>query len=109
MAWEGSTRKATLPPDWAKIRIAVFERDGWQCTKIRSSDGRRCSEKNPSRLECDHVSDRLDHSMAGLTTLCHWHHLRKSSSQGGTAAAAAPPRVQIKRPERVHPGLIQKR
>lgn len=109
MAWEGSTRKATLPPDWPQRRQATFARDGFQCTKIRSSDGRRCSERNIARLECDHIDDRLDHSPGNLTTLCHWHHLRKSSSQGGKAAAAAPPRVQIKRPERVHPGLIQKR
>ena len=109
MAWEGSTRKASLPPDWRPLRLAVFERDGWQCTHIRSNDGYRCSERNPDRLECDHVGNRLDHSMANLTTLCHWHHLRKSGSQGGKAAAAAPPRVQLKRPVRQHPGLIQKR
>lgn len=110
MAWEGSTRKETLPSDWEPRRRATFERDGWRCTYVRS-DGRRCSEKNPRRLECDHVGDRLDHSLPNLTTLCNWHHQRKSSSQGGTAAqvVAAERRNLRKRPPETHPGLIQRR
>lgn len=105
MAWEGSTRKATLPVDWPKLRQDVFDRDGHRCTYMRS-DGRRCSTRD--RLECDHVGDRLNHDPSNLTTLCSWHHLRKSSSQGGQAAAAAKaerPSLARRKPER-HPGLL---
>lgn len=109
MAWEGSTRKATLPAGWDKLRLSIFERDGWQCTHTRSDSGRRCSEKRRDRLECDHVNDRDDHSPANLTTLCRWHHIRKSSSQGGQATVVGPKPTLKRRPPEAHPGLIQKR
>ena len=102
MAWN-TTRKETLPPDWPRLRLAVFERDGHQCTYTRRDTGRRCSETK--RLECDHVGDRMKHSMDNLTTLCHWHHLRKSGSQGGKAAALRP-RRELKLPTETHPGIV---
>lgn len=104
MAWEGSTRKETLPSNWPIIRQQVFARDGNRCTIIKAN-GKRCWDKAE---ECDHIGDRLDHSHANLRSICSWHHQRRSSSQGGKASAARP-RAQIKRPPEVHPGLIQKR
>jgi len=103
VAWEGSTRKATLPINWEKLRSTVFQRDGYRCTYVRS-DGRRCTTTD--RLECDHVVDRLNHDPSNLTTLCSWHHLRKSSSQGGKAKAAAPKRSLARRAPERHPGLL---
>ena len=107
MAWEGSTRKETLPPDWAQRRQAVFARDGNRCVVIKK-DGRRCWDRE--LLECDHIGDRNDHSLENLRTLCQWHHARRSASQGGLASANAKQnRPSLKRPPEVHPGLIQKR
>lgn len=60
--WAGSTRRATLPPDWNRRRQATFRRDGWRCTT--------CGHHDPTgrTLECDHTGDRNDHTR--LTTLC---------------------------------------
>lgn len=106
MAWEGSTRKETLPPDWPQRRQAVFARDGNRCVVIKK-DGRRCWDK---ATDCDHIGNREDHSLANLRSLCSWHHQRRSSTQGGTASAIAKQnRPSLKRPPEAHPGLIQKR
>lgn len=103
--WAGSTRKVTLPPDWEARRAAVFERDGHRCVYVRST-GRRCSER--TRLECDHINDRDDHSLENLQTLCTWHHLRKSGGQGGKASAEArKQRTPFREPE-PHPALTGK-
>lgn len=104
MAWEGSTRKETLPPDWGQRRLAVFARDDNRCTVIKAN-GKRCWDKAD---ECDHIGDRLDHSLENLRSICSWHHQRRSSSQGGKASAQRE-RAPIKRPQESHPGLIQKR
>jgi len=106
MAWEGSTRKVTLPPDWARRRQAVFERDGHRCVIIKAN-GKRCWDRD--KLECDHIGDREDHSLENLRTICQWHHGKRSASQGGaaSAAAAAQKRTSIKRPPETHPGLIK--
>lgn len=85
MAWEGSTRRETLPPDWLEIRQKVFARDGYRCTAILP-DGRRCP--GPAQ-ECDHIGDRLDNSLGNLRSLCTPHHQHRSSSQGGRASAEA--------------------
>ena len=85
MAWEGSDRRETLPPDWAEVRAAVFARDGYRCVEIMP-DGRRCV--NPAQ-ECDHGGDRLDHSLGNLRSLCTPHHKAKSSAEGGRASAVA--------------------
>jgi hypothetical protein len=103
-AWEGSTRKETLPPDWEQRRQAVFARDGNRCVIIKQ-DGRRCWDRE--NLECDHIGDREDHRLESLRTICSWHHQRRSASQGGTASANRL-RPQTKRPPETHPGLIQK-
>lgn len=85
MAWEGSTRRETLPPNWQEIRAAVFARDGYRCVEIMP-DGRRCISQ---AQECDHGDDRLDHSTSNLRSLCAPHHRAKSSAEGGRASAAA--------------------
>lgn len=103
MAWDGSTRKETLPPDWRQRRAAVFARDGNRCVIVKKN-GRRCWDK---ATDCDHIGSRDDHSLQNLRSLCAWHHGKRSASQGGTASANRPKR-QINRPPETHPGLIQK-
>lgn len=98
MAWEGSTRRETLPPNWREIREAVFARDGYRCVEIMP-DGRRCI--NPAQ-ECDHGDDRLDHSMGNLRSLCKPHHAARSASQGGRASQAARKKRRRLRPAERH-------
>jgi 5-methylcytosine-specific restriction endonuclease McrA len=99
MAWQGSTRRARLPNDWARTRRRVLRRDGHACQSV-FSDGRRCGM--PAN-QVDHIEPGDDHSMANLQALCGWCHARKSSSEGGTAAALT--RVRTERPTTTHPAL----
>lgn len=96
--WSGSDRKETLPANWEYLRQRTFKRDGYRCVAT-TIDGTRCRETK--NLECDHVGARDNHELSNLRTLCHWHHLRRSSGQGGRAAAQAQRkrRVQFRRPE----------
>lgn len=106
MAWEGSTRKETLPPDWERRRQAVFARDGNRCVIIKQN-GKRCWD---AATDCDHIGDRDNHELSNLRSLCSWHHARRSGSQGGSASAKARrERPSLKRPPEQHPGLIQSR
>jgi hypothetical protein len=98
--WKGSTRRATLPPNWATvIRPAVLARDGYRCMHIRDDDT-RCPER---ATDVDHLGDRDDHRLENLAAKCGWHHRRKSGTQGARAANAR--RLPRKRPPEPHPGL----
>jgi len=96
--WAGSTRSATLPPDWERRRKRVLERDNYQCQHIRSDRNRKCGAR---ANQVDHINQerREDHSDENLQSLCQWHHQRKSSAEGGrgNARKKAAPR---------HPGLL---
>jgi len=82
--WANSDRRSRLPADWAKIRSRVFRRDGYRCT-ARMLDRTRCPEP---ATDCDHKIPGDDHSMENLTSLCSWHHGKKSGNEGGKARAA---------------------
>jgi len=98
--WEGSTRRATLSPEFFRNRARVLRRDG-----------RMCQLRDPMCIgvatEVDHIGDRLDHSEPNLRAACKPCHQNRSSGQGGVAAGRV--RKQIvanrKRPEERHPGL----
>jgi 5-methylcytosine-specific restriction protein A len=89
-------RRSTLPPRWSTIRRAVLDRDGHRCTWL--DDGQRC---NAPANQADHLDNPDDHSLANLTSLCAWHHARKSSRQGNDARR----RPSERRPPERHPGL----
>jgi 5-methylcytosine-specific restriction protein A len=95
--WQGSTRKAELPPDWAAIRARILARDGRQCTE--RDEGVRCVQ---AATDVDHIGDKHDHRDENLRALCDWHHKKRSSAQGNAARVRIPER---RRPER-HPGLL---
>lgn len=97
MAWEGSTRRSRLPPDWPATRLRILERDSHRCTWIEN--GKRCTER---ATDVDHRVPGDDHSDRNLRSLCPWHHRRKSSAEG--AAARAPQPTQRRPPEQ-HPGV----
>lgn len=104
MAWETSTRRDTLPPDWPALRRLVLARDSYRCRWIEHN--RRCPV---TATDVDHI-DRLggDHP-SNLRALCGPHHQRKSSREGGVAAGAArrARKAARKRPPEPHPGLIR--
>lgn len=95
-AWEGSTRRRRLPPDWETIRRRILRRDGWRCTAV--DDGRRCSRP---ASDVDHVQHGDDHRPSNLASLCSYHHRKKSSAEGN----AARERPTMRRPPEPHPGL----
>lgn len=100
--WQGSTRRVTLGKTYHRNRALVMRRDG-----------RRCQLRTPgicigAATECDHVGDRLDHSVENMRAACHPCHLDRSSRQGGQAAGQARKAraaARFREPER-HPGLL---
>jgi hypothetical protein len=93
------TRRTTpLPKGWAKLRLAVLDRDGHRCTWTDNGD--RC----PSRAtEVDHVGPPNVHDPRLLRSLCTPHHRRRTAHQ---ANAAKTPR---RRPPEQHPGVVADR
>ena len=85
LSWRKRRPKTSI---WAKVRLKVFDRDGWACV--------RCSKKG--RLECDHVTPLEDdhnqdmYSMGGLQTLCRGCHIEKSREEA-RARFKTPPAV----------------
>ena len=57
---------------WGKVRLVVFDRDGWKC--------RTCGRGG--RLECDHIQRLEDggalYDLGNLQTLCRGCHFDKS-------------------------------
>jgi 5-methylcytosine-specific restriction enzyme A len=101
--WAGSTRRQTLPPDWAALRRQILERDGYRCT-WELLPGIRC---NAPATDVDHI-DGHRNDPDNLRSLCMPHHRSRSSSQGGMASGAqAKRRAQLRyRPAEQHPGLV---
>ena len=62
---------------WARVRRAVFARDGWRC--------RECG--TAGRLECDHVvpldtePDQDPYDIDGCQTLCRSCHIAKTAAE----------------------------
>lgn len=99
--WDGSTRRERLPADWPERRLYVLRRDGYRCTALRR-DNTRCPVR---ATDVDHIRPGDNHDSANLTSLCRWHHARKSAAEGGRAAAAR--RAPRRRPPERHPGDIR--
>ncbi|MBV1856667.1 HNH endonuclease [Catellatospora tritici] len=95
--WEGSTRRVRLPADWPARRARVLTCDGHRCTA--SDDGTRCTR---AATDVDHVHRGDNHDDTNLTSLCGWHHARKSSAEGNAARALT--RMTQARPRERHPG-----
>ena len=99
--WQGSTRRATLPKDWWRVRWAVLERDGHRC-QLREPD--LCVG---IAAEVDHIGSRADHRPENLRAACRPCHQHRSSQQGGQAAGERR-RARVaarRRPPEPHPGM----
>ena len=101
--WQGSTRRATLPPDWYKLRQAVKARDKGKCRcpGCPKCVGGPCITPG---TDCDHIGSRTNHALTNLRLLCGACHLHRTGRQGGTAPRKARPTG--KRPPEQHPGVL---
>lgn len=101
--WAGSDRRERLPANWSSIRRRIFRRDGNRCTH-RDEAGERCAEP---ATDVDHIFRGDNHQDSNLTSLCDWHHQRKSSKEGAEAKAAQWRKNNRKfRRTESHPGLL---
>lgn len=75
-AWAGSDRKARLPGDWMKRRLAALERCFFICEWVEN--GVRCPER---ATDVDHTIANDDDSDENLQGLCRRHHLAKTSKE----------------------------
>ena len=102
--WQGSTRRSRLPVNWASLRKAVLERDGYQCTELLPS-GTRCPAVATDVDHDEAMTD--DHSADRMHSKCRKHHASKSAREGGQASGAqAKRRAALRyRPAERHPGL----
>lgn len=96
MPWETSNRRAELPADWDKIRVAQLERDDNRCT-WRLPSGKRCPRR---ATEVDHYGDKNDHTK--LRSLCSDHHKQHTQSQ----ARRARQKGSRRRRGEDHPGRV---
>jgi 5-methylcytosine-specific restriction protein A len=66
--WEGSTRKARLPPDWQRRRRRILRRDF------------TCRHPGCDSLsdEVDHIDGTDNHNDSNLQGLCRYHHQQKT-------------------------------
>ncbi|TYK45167.1 HNH endonuclease [Actinomadura decatromicini] len=95
--WKTSTRKATLPTGWDKIRRRILTRDNHTCYKCGNH-----------ATHVDHVANSAaggDDSDANLAAICFDCHQTKSSAEGGRAAQARKPKRT--RPAEAHPGIVR--
>lgn len=98
--WEGSNRRAELPPGWySHIRPRILRRDRHAC-QWRMAVGGICGK--PAN-QVDHRAGKDDHRDENLQALCETHHLRKSSAEGQAAHKPRPSRNRAPEP---HPGAI---
>jgi len=98
-AWQGSTRRESLPPNWQTLRRQILDRDGRRCT-ITMRDGTRCRDK---ATDVHHLGTRDDHRPEQLAAICSWHHKRITAQEANGARS----RPTSRRPTEPHPGLIR--
>jgi hypothetical protein len=99
MAWSGK-RRTELPPDWAKRREAVKRRAKGRCEAEQHEP--QCDGVG---RECDHIGDKLNHSLSNLQWLSTPCHLAKTKRQAAEASQAR--RAALKLPREAHPSRIR--
>ena len=74
MSWRKGERPSRR--QWGKVRLAVFDRDGWACVLCGKA----------GRLEADHVTPLDDggalYDLANIQSLCRACHFAKSRGEG---------------------------
>lgn len=96
MAWEGSDRRARLPPDWKQRVNDVWARDGGRCT-WRLPSHKRCPRRG---ADVDHIRNDDNHDLSNLRLLCRHHHDKKTQAESRFGRERWKGK---KRPEERHP------
>lgn len=97
MAWDTSTRRHRLPPNWHTLRTQVRDRAQGQCqaaTHHPHCDG--------LGHDADHITPGDTHTLNNLAWLNHNCHKAKTAQETAARNAARTRR----RPEEQHPGLL---
>jgi len=97
MAWDTSTRRHRLPPDWQAIRRQVQARAGDRCQAVTHHP--RCDGYG---TDADHITPGDNHSLTNLAWLNEHCHRLKTAQE----TAARNRSRGRKRPEERHPGLL---
>lgn len=96
-----SRRTEPLPKNWAKLREAQLERDGFQCVWILPS-GTRCP--SPA-VDVDHYGEAWEHHK--LRSLCEPHHDKRTQRQAAEARRRKQmPVTPVRRPREQHPPYL---
>lgn len=85
--WAGSTRRATLPPDWDRIRAEILERDT-TCQLAYPGTwhtARGLTSCTGTPTEVDHIHSATDHTPANLRGVCPPCHRRRTQQQAAAA------------------------
>ena len=73
MSWRAGERPSRR--QWGKVRLKVFDRDGWACVKCGKA----------GRLEADHVTSLEDggalYDLGNLQSLCRGCHFEKTRGE----------------------------
>lgn len=102
-SWSTSNRRDRLPSDWSKTRRRILKRDRHEC-QHRDRDDLLCGRP---ATEVDHVKAGDDHRDSNLSSICTWHHARKSSKEGNEANAQRRQEIDSRfRVTEAHPGLL---
>jgi hypothetical protein len=99
MAWDGSTRRRRLPPDWEARRSATAARAGGRCEGL-SFDG----EPRWHVDDCDGIGTDCDHDVAGDNhDLANLRWLSADCHKSKTAEEARRVRSRARRAPERHP------
>lgn len=99
MAWETSTRRKRLPPDWSRRRRRILRRDP-TCQLLFDC----CTTVS---TEVDHKDRGDDHRDRNLQGVCGPCHKRKTAAEAAEARAQNPPPTR-RRPIEEHPGVLHR-
>ena len=74
MSWRKGERPSRR--QWGKLRLLVFDRDGWACVKCGKAGRLECDHRVPLDLAPDKMYD-----LGNLQTLCRGCHFDKTSGE----------------------------
>ena len=105
MGWQGSTRRARLPKDWAKRVASTKARAGGRCEGISLAGEPRWHVDGCDGIgtDCDHDKRGDNHELENLRLLSAVCHLEKTQHEAVEAQREQAAKARF--PSQQHPGL----